>query len=874
MAAIAELALPPGADGGRPWPAVAAAIRRHAAARGFLLRDAVVLVPYAALIDPLRAALAEAGGWQPRVETVQTLAEALGPAPDPRPGQCTGDAALDRLQAQRWLQPLAAADEAVRTHAATLLADAAALLVEAAAQRPPQARAAWWAAVHEALPVPADGPGALEGALLRTALAWAADAPPPATDRLFEVRPAAWYVVRIGGADALADALLATSPCGGARIDLDPIGDDLFAPAEGAAAPRLIEAEDFEAEAWTVAAEVLQALAAPAGRIALVALDRVLVRRVAALLRRAGIDLDDETGWKLSTTAAAGRVLARLRAAAVRSTADERLDWLKRWPPALAQPAALRALEALWRGGRNARVGAVERRDAHALWTAAQQRLQAWHGGRERPLADWLQLLQLQLAEDGDADSLQADAAGVRLLQLVQQLASAAAPTAWRAALEHTRLDLAGFTHWLEALCEQTTLQRLSRRHSRVVLTPLARAVGRPFAHVVLAGVDARNLGRGPAPGSLIADALAQRLGLPTAAERLRRQRLALVHLLRQPVLTLTWRRADGDAPMGPADEVQAVRDAWARAGRPLAVQVARAATVPVAARPVARPLPVAAGDLPRALSASAVDRLRQCPYRFFARHVLRLGEVEELERPADKRAYGDWLHAALHRFHGERRPGQDDLAALHAAADAAEVDLGLDRADMLPFRASLAAVLPAYLAWLAEHEAAGWTWAGGEEERAATPPSWAPQTLGGRIDRIDLHRDGRRLVLDYKTSAADALRARVADPLEDTQLAFYAALLGAGDGGASSAVAPIEAAYLALDDRKGTKAVMHPDVADSAQVLVERLADELRRLRAGAALPALGEGSACETCESRGLCRRDHWPAPAAAAADGSTRP
>ena len=36
----------------------------------------------------------------------------------------------------------------------------------------------------------------------------------------------------------------------------------------------------------------------------------------------------------------------------------------------------------------------------------------------------------------------------------------------------------------------------------------------------------------------------------------------------------------------------------------------------------------------------------------------------------------------------------------------------------------------------------------------------------------------------------------------------------------------------------------------------------ELARIRAGAALPALGEGGACTFCAARGLCRRDHWPA------------
>ena len=52
------------------------------------------------------------------------------------------------------------------------------------------------------------------------------------------------------------------------------------------------------------------------------------------------------------------------------------------------------------------------------------------------------------------------------------------------------------------------------------------------------------------------------------------------------------------------------------------------------------------------------------------------------------------------------------------------------------------------------------------------------------------------------------------------------------------------------------------PGVAEDAQALLAGLADEWPRLRAGAGLPALGEGKVCDTCEARGLCRRDHWSA------------
>ena len=39
-----------------------------------------------------------------------------------------------------------------------------------------------------------------------------------------------------------------------------------------------------------------------------------------------------------------------------------------------------------------------------------------------------------------------------------------------------------------------------------------------------------------------------------------------------------------------------------------------------------------------------------------------------------------------------------------------------------------------------------------------------------------------------------------------------------------------------------------------------ERLAADLQRVADGAPLPAIGAASVCQTCEMRGLCRRDYW--------------
>ncbi|MEQ1806409.1 MAG: PD-(D/E)XK nuclease family protein, partial [Burkholderiaceae bacterium] len=132
-----------------------------------------------------------------------------------------------------------------------------------------------------------------------------------------------------------------------------------------------------------------------------------------------------------------------------------------------------------------------------------------------------------------------------------------------------------------------------------------------------------------------------------------------------------------------------------------------------------------------------------------------------------------------------------------------------------------------------------------------------------GHIDRIDTIGEGlraRAVLIDYKTGSVESLKRKVREPLEDTQLAFYAALLPPDS---LEFGRPLRAIYLALDSRKRIEVIEHMGVEGSAQTLIEGLASELRRMRGGHALLPLGEGDTCDYCEARGLCRRDHWAEP-----------
>ncbi len=848
------------------WQLAALRAQDWLARQGLSPRDAVLLVPYAALMAPARAAWAALGGWQPRVETPLTLAATLGPPVACTAGQCSGDSTLDGLSASLllcglpWGAEWAARDPAGFARIVGSVVDAAQALRSAALQRAPQVRDGFWSAVRAALPAAA-GPAATEALLLRVAVEWAATScasasEPASSDRLFEHRPSAWLVLRLGGPEPMAEALLGHADTPSLLLLADPPDDDPYsAVAAGAQVERLL-CDDFEAEAQAAASAIIEALNAGRTPVALVALDRESVRRVRALLARAGVPLVDETGWLLATTRAAAALVAVLRAALPSAGPDDKLDWLKTWP--MAQPAALNALEALWRE----RPGVQGRDAAERLWAAAQAHLQPLQAAGQRTLADWLVVLRERLEASGSYERWLADDAGAQVLAALGWTAG----TAWQPAAQALRLDLPGFIAWVEATLEQQPFLPLPDPGAQVVLTPLSRAFGRPFQQVVMPGADHVHLGSSEPQPTLIGDALAQTLGLDHGAARRARRRLALAQLLRAPQVLLLRRRRDGDEPLADSPDVEWLLLARGRVAPPGAPAWPsgdwHSALRAVPRRAVARPQPTAAAALPASLSASRLEALRDCPYRFYSRAVLRLDEAEEIEAGLAKRDYGTWLHAVLHHFHSQRLTVAHDpggLQQLVQAADAVTQSLGLSPAELLPFRASFETFAPAYVAWLLAREAQGWLWHSGETDHAVDLPlskGWPALQLKGRIDRIDHGPAGasQRQVLDYKTSSSALLKEKVRDPLEDTQLAFYAALLGAP--------ATLDAAYLALDDAQAPLLIEHPAVHESAAALLDGLTGEWQRLQQGAALPALGVGRVCETCEARGLCRRDHWGA------------
>jgi ATP-dependent helicase/nuclease subunit B len=866
--------------GADTWLDIAERVQGFIAEHGLDARKVLVILPFAQHLPLARHAWAQAhpDGWMPRFETTQTLLAAL-PARSPHPDGATGDLVADRLAAaqflagQRWAEPVRRRDPAAFRQWVELLAGTAHQFMQAAASLLPSEREAYWSRARLRLGA-STGPGSLESALVRTALEWAAASEYGASDALFGLRPSAWVVVRAAGFDALATAVIQAGEAPVLEIETDPAPEAMI---DGQTRARIVACADFEDEAQLAAAQIIRHLEAGQSPVALIAQDRTLVRRVRALLERQHVSLRDDTGWKLSTTRAGACVAGLLEMARHRAATDGVLDWLKsafvQWPD-VNSALALSWLERCMREQQAAWMSDVHVAQlppaAQRLWQAVLALVQGMAATRQASLDQWQHRLREALQSCGAWTALDADEAGRQVLRALR-LQEGTGAGAFARAAQATIMDLPDFAAWVDGVLEVEAFAPSAAQEPEVIITPLSRALLRPFAAVVMPGCDERSLGATASIPGWLSEAERADLALPTRARARDQEIRAFAHLLRHDELTLLWRQSQEGEPLNPAVLLERVRVARLRAGHAEPAWTDPREDRSCMPAPVNASQPRAPGLVPERLSATSYEALRACPYRFFALGMLGLQAAEELDDEIERRDYGTWLHAVLKAFHDQRahEPLEEtaEVARLQEIALEQQQAFGLDEAAFLPYAARFNQVARFYVQWLIAHEHAGARFAQGE---VALRSRTGSVEFHGKLDRIDLLRgnDGESdLIIDYKTGSYQGLKEKLRVPLEDTQLPFYAALWLASDA-AQASPRPVRAMYLAMDGGKIAEAE-HLDVQDSAGKLLQGLESDLHRIAAGAALPPLGEGSVCDYCEARGLCRKDHWTDPVPAAFD-----
>lgn len=631
------------------------------------------------------------------------------------------------------------------------------------------------------------------------------------------------------------------------------------APVEITAPPglSLSASGSLEEEAQRGAQLVIDWLREGRERIAIIAQDRVVARRIRALLERAQVYVADETGWKLSTTRTAAALAALLDVVSTRGETIALLDLLK--SPFLCPEMdgkAIRVMEienALRRfnvlGGWDAATGVLgDASQAQDLVRRIAEQAARFTG--RKSLKEWGAVTAEALDALGMHAALSNDAAGAQVVELLDLLAQDCD------GMSH----LFSFAEWRAFLSLQLESAPFvpPETDRRVVMLQLSGAPLRSFDAVLMVGADADHLPSQSTETLFFANAVRRELGLQTREMRQRVQLRDFAELLAaNPEVVLSWQSFRNGEPNPVAGWIERLQLALERAGAaPVPMRHITIEPHTLSCRPPSMPAPAAPGLLPRRLSASAYNSLVACPYQFFATRMLGLAGLDELSDMPEKRDYGDWLHEILREYHErirDRRIALAEREGLLRSISEGVFGKALEQsAAALGYYARWQKVIPAYLEWSNERESQGWKFALGEQRFDKTL-SWegGQITLHGYIDRIDENEAGERAVLDYKTKAAQSLRDKVKDT-EDHQLAFYGLL---------SDVPVSTAHYVALEITKDkTGDVEAKNYAEWQALLEEQIVSNIRAIADGALLPANGIEKICVFCEVRGLCRKGGW--------------
>jgi RecB family exonuclease len=274
-----------------------------------------------------------------------------------------------------------------------------------------------------------------------------------------------------------------------------------------------------------------------------------------------------------------------------------------------------------------------------------------------------------------------------------------------------------------------------------------------------------------------------------------------------------------------------------------------------------------------RTWAVSALETYLDCPFKFFAQHVLKLQEEPEDEEVMDPRRQGQFVHQVFETFFSEWQ------AAGHRAITERNLDLardlftavvdralerlpaaeaGLERTRLLgsPAAAGLGEAVfrmeaerpVAVVERLLENRLEG-------EFRFTTADGNRTIALKGKADRIDLLGDGTFRLIDYKLGwppdRSRALQLPIYGVCAEQTLARYR--------GRSWRLA--EAAYLAF---KGPRRVvpLFAKSTDRERVLGEaqqRLADTIDAIARGEFPPTPDDVYRCDTCTFASVCRKDY---------------
>ncbi len=678
----------------------------------------------------------------------------------------------------------------------------------------------------------------------------------------------------------------------------------------------LIAAKRFEELAWATAKTIEQQLIDGKTNIALVAQDRLVARRARALLARLGpsLKIQDETGWKLSTTRAAAALnswLELLRAPPEGPSAADLLEFLQN--PFLDLGKCLNAnstgdaeslnglvaqLEDIliasqaksgWETFHMAIEGSVSHGSAAPnpllleLLQSIRGRLNRWRGVKINcALAH--QYLMDDLIQIGMTQGLEKDSAGKQLLELLET---------FDFDVEHQQIAMR-LNEWLSLLktvIEESSYEEMGVSAAATLsILPLSSTRFREFEAIVMVGCDEQQLPAFSEPPLFFSDALNRLLGGSSIEAQFVQQARDLSQLLTsfssvellwqsksksgEPLRASAWiQRLQMDLPNWQAQNASALFAPRSGAATPSQMAIAK----------IDSDLP-----MPVSMSPSAYKALRDCPYKYYVRSLLGLRKLKGFEEGFDASLAGQTLHKILRNFyHAMKSEAQQSSSPMTA-------DLELRRAWMqdqltliseqvfkrlIEGDARVLGVLrdwqkqiPSFIHWQLEREAQGWQFHDAEVKVGFDLPFTDVDgnerhiRIEGYADRFDvsIHDSKAASVIDYKNQNLTKVEWRSEAVLDDPQLLIYARASNESKKISGRVVNEAEWVALKADVKKegdeAERTVAIEAMPKLMQEFSEQMTEDVQSLWSGKPLKAFAPDSVCQYCEARGICRKGMW--------------
>ncbi len=454
--------------------------------------------------------------------------------------------------------------------------------------------------------------------------------------------------------------------------------------------------------------------------------------------------------------------------------------------------------------------------------------------------------------------------------QVMQWRSQAEALAAWRRAMEEAailpdpdrKISLAEFWDAARAVVRLSPLRVADHRRNVVHVLEIHEARQWELPFLFVCGLVEQEFPKRPTPEPLFADATRARLAqagvrVRTAAEQEREEKLLFDLARARATVSLTFSYPETDtrgATNQPSRFLEGVVERCSEIARP---QPSRSGeTLPVAAEPI-HP------TIDRPFSPTALETFLHCPFQYFAQKTLRLhGRPLTPQERLDFLLQGTIIHETIAQWH---KTGEQ----IEAVFERIFVD-----------RCTKEAVFPGYRAEYLRRQMLDDL--RNFEQNQKLPACAEILTeqpfemeigegvaLRGRIDRVDILRDGRALIVDYKYSAKSRLSAKVDDETL-LQAGLYAlaaektlGLKAAGvfyygvKGGAKG-----EISVVGWSDPPGAygpkSAALTREWIDTA---IAKTIEAGRQIREGRIAPSPANAEMCRLCDFRDVCRYEGAP-------------